>query len=155
MSSERVAGFSLIETMIAGAMLSLVAAALLSTMSYAASESSRTRMRGIAATDANAQIERILGLLQTTSNSGGTDADFCALLTAPSGPLDVTGGGTLTGSCPFFTATNIPVQGTAMRRSIQLLDENLGSGHPGLHIRIVLSGPLFVTPLDFDTHVRR
>lgn len=154
MSSEPRA-FSLIETMVAGVMLSLMAAALLSTMSYAASESARTRMRGIAATDANAQIERIIGLFQTASVSGASDAERCALLTAPSGPFDVAGGGTLSGTCPFLSASNIPVQGTAMRRSIQLIDEDLGDNHPGLHVRIVLSGPLLLTPLDFDTHVRR
>ena len=150
MSSEPRA-FSLIETMVAGVMLSLMAAALLSTMSYAASESARTRMRGIAATDANAQIERIVGLFQTASVSGATDAERCALLTAPSGPLDVAGGGTLSGTCPF-SLTPLAV---GQERSVQLINEDLGDNHPGLHVRIVLSGPLLLTPLDFDTHVRR
>lgn len=153
--ARSVGAFSLIETLIAGAMLGLVSAALLSTMSYAAGEAARTRARGIASTDAHAQMERIVGLLQIASNAAATDAELCALLKAPTGPFDTSGGGAVTGTCPFLSATGIPIQGTALRRAVSLTSEDLGAGHPGLHVRIVISGSVLLTPLDFDTHVRR
>lgn len=134
-------------------MLSLIATALLTTMSYAASESGRNRVRAIASSDANAQLERTLGLLQV--GAAGTEADRCALLTAVGGPFDVASGGTLTGTCPLFTASNVPVQGSALRRTISLTSEDIGTGHPGLHVRIVVSGSQLLRPLTFDTHVRR
>ena len=150
MKSER--AFSLIETLVAAAMLGLIAAGLMTTMSFAATQNARTRVHALAATEGQAAMDRLVGTLQVASSTSRSDAQLCELLVA--GPLSAAGGGTAGGTCPALSLTSASVQGTAIRKTITLTDASIGS-RPGLLATITISGPQLLRDLVFKTHVRR
>ena len=141
----------MLETMVAAAMLGLIAAGLMTTMSFAAAQNARTRMHALGSTEANATMERIIGTLQVGTSTARTEAQLCELLKA--GPLSVAGGGAITGACPALTLSGAPVQRTAMRKQVALVSEAVGS-RPGLRVIITISGPQLMRDLVFTTHVR-
>lgn len=156
MSNEGCRAFSLIETMVAGAILGLISTAVLSTMWFAAAEVARTRVRAVAAADAQAQLDRIVIM---TTVVRGDDAVRCALLQVAGAPMDTTTGGTLSGTCPLVTGdtlvvTGIPIPSSTLKRSVTLAAANLGNA-PGLLMTITVDGDQLPAPITISTHVKR
>ncbi|MDP2339880.1 MAG: hypothetical protein Q8O67_02895 [Deltaproteobacteria bacterium] len=148
---SRPGGFSLLETMVAAGMLGVIAAGLMTTMSFAAGQNARTRQNALASTEAAAAMERFIGILGVATTTARTPAQLCLLLAA--GPMSTAAGGTTTGTCPALTLSNAPVQGTAMRKRIDLVEEAVGA-RPGLKVKITVTGPALLRPLVFTTHLR-
>jgi hypothetical protein len=146
--SRAIRAFSLLETMVAAAMLGIIAAGLMTTMSFAAGQNARTRQNALASTEAQAAMERFIGILSVATTTQRTPAQLCEMLAA--GPM---AGGTTTGTCPGLTMADAPVQGTAMRKRIDLVEEAVGS-RPGLKVTITITGPALLRALVFTTHLR-
>jgi prepilin-type N-terminal cleavage/methylation domain-containing protein len=146
-------GFSLVEVMIAAALLGLIGAGSLSAIQFAQAESGRTRARTVASSDAQTTIDRILNISVAATNAAGlvatqTEADtmLCSLLTASGGPLETTGGGTLSvSSCPTLTVTGVPVSNTSLKREVSIVPITLGTS-TGLEVKVRVSGGQLPSP---------
>lgn len=116
-------GFSLIETMIAAALLGLVGAAVATVLSFAARESGLSRLRTIAAAQTRETLERVAHSVRLAQHHGIADADLCALLEGSGGPMDASAPATTLGACPDRTVSGIPVPGTqlAVQASITVI----------------------------------
>ena len=134
--------------MIAAGMLGVIAAGLMTTMSFAAGQNARTRQNALASSEATAAIERFVGILSVATTTARTPAQLCLMLAA--GPM---AGGTQSGTCPALTVVDAPVQGTAMRKRIDLVEEAVGA-RPGLKVKITITGPALLRALVFTTHLR-
>jgi type II secretory pathway pseudopilin PulG len=158
-SMTRARGFSLLETMVAGAILVLVAAGVLSVTSYSITASARTRVRGIAAADAQAQLDRMVIMSGVLGNAGGTDAQRCALFESANGPMDATTGGTAAGTCPgatgsVRTVSNIPIPKSTLKRKVSIEGRDIGAV-PGLVMTVEVSGADLSTPISVTTQVKK
>ncbi len=164
--SRALGGFSLIEVMIAAALLGLIGAGVLTSITFAQQEAARTRARTYASSDAQTVIDRMLvlsGVARAAGAAGGdTTTVLCNLFKAAGGPMDVSGGGTLTvNSClttpgPSLTATNIPLTRSSLRRTVSVVPETLGI-KPGLRITVRVSGGQLPPPgfIQIESHVTR
>lgn len=146
--------FSLIETMVASAVLSIISASLLASMSFSSSGIAAGRVRAVAAADAQAQLDRML-IMSGVSTS---DATRCGLYTAAGGPMDAITG-TLAGACPtttggVMTVSNIPIGTTAVTRTVKLTAIDLGIAK-GWGIEIVVKGPQLKNPIVVTTQIKR
>lgn len=142
--------------MVAGALLGLISATVLSTMSFAAGEVTKTRVRAVAAADAQAQLDRLV-IMSTIIR--GDDAVRCALLKVAGAPMDTTTGGVVSGTCPLVTGdtlsvTGIPIPSSSLTRNVTLAAANLGNV-PGLLMTLTVNGAGLSTPVSILTHVKR
>lgn len=145
--------------MVAGAILTTVAAAVLMTMSYSASATAKARVRAIASSEAQTALDRMMILSGINDASNGTDALRCSLFQAAGGPMDATTGATVTGSCPtsvgdVLTVSDIPIPKSTLKRTVEIESQNIGAA-PGLVIRVSVSGAELPTPILITSHIRR
>lgn len=146
--------FSLIETMVASAVLSVIGVSLLASMSFSSSEIAATRVRAVAAADAQAQLDRMLIMSGVTTD----DTKRCALYTAAGGPMDATVG-TVSGTCPtttgsVMTVSNIRIGTTAVTRTVTLTAISFGDAK-GWQIGIEVNGPQLTHPITVTSQIKR
>lgn len=114
-------GFSLIETMIAAALLGVIAAAVVMVLSFASREAGGSRLRTIAATNARETLDRIHFAVQVAGHHGFDDTALCSLLTSPGAPMDDASPATVTGACPSLaslTVAGIRIPETTLTRTV-------------------------------------
>jgi len=155
-------GFSLIEVMIAGALLGLIGTGSLTAIQMAAQQAAQTRARTFAALESQTVIDRVMALDQLVSTAGALIANdtemgtvFCSLLTAPDGPLDKLGGTTV-GVCPELVVQNMKIPGSTLKRDVKIDAEPLGAVS-GYIITVRVTGGQLPAPgyVETTTMVRR
>jgi prepilin-type N-terminal cleavage/methylation domain-containing protein len=131
-------GFSLVEVMVAAAVLGLIATAVVQTLGFVARSNNDARVRTTAAVEAKATLDRI-ALMRAGARSVGADAaQVCALLEAADGPMDATNrGGTASGTCPYRKVANIPTGQPGLRRTVEISEEPFGRA-TGLRVTVTV-----------------
>lgn len=128
-------GFSLVEVMVAAAVLSLIGAGVVQTMQFVARSNNDSRVRATAAVEAKATLDRV-AMVRAGARSVGADAtQVCAMLEAAGGPMDATTGGTASGTCPYRTVANIPTGVPGLRRTVAISEESFGRSS-GLRVTV-------------------
>jgi hypothetical protein len=140
-------GFSLIEAMTATAMVGVLGAGSIALVTHVTNQGAENRLRALATADAIGAVERTTQLVSVAAAHGGRNR-FCELVRAPGGPL--AGGDEPAGVCPFLTASNIPVPGSVLRRTVDLVDVTI-DGAPALRVVATVTGGDLRRPLVFST----
>lgn len=136
--------------MIAAALLALIGASLLSTMTFAAKSASKTRARSVASAEANRIIDQLYLYMQIASAKSVDVARFCDLVKAAGGPL----GPSATGTCPNLTVSGRAVEGSTLAADVVLASQNLGT-KPGLFVTVTVRSPELADPVVVHSHLRR
>lgn len=134
----RTRGFSMIEVMISSAIVGLIGAGAMTVAVQAGREAGHERSRTVAIADAQSTVDRIYNAAGVVAAYGGATR-LCQFLSSSGAPMDVTGGGTLSGTCPNRTATNMPVAGTVLRRTVAMSSITFGSG-TATQVVVTISG---------------
>lgn len=148
-------GFSLVEAMISAAILALSAAGVVTMLTYTVGEAGKTRIRTIAASDAVETLDRVQAIMSVANRHSLTDAQLCTALKEASGPLSTANGGTVAGTCPALTATNLGVGTTSLTRDVTLVQEDIAVGKPGLVVTVTIRSPSLSSPVVVKSHYRR
>ena len=119
--------FSLMEIMVAGAMVTLLGAGALSLMSFLHSQSRLETSRALAVADAQTTIDRVFGIASITSAYASSTA-LCEALEAAGGPLDTTTGAVATGTCPNVTVSGVPVASSTMLKTVAISTVTVDAG---------------------------
>jgi prepilin-type N-terminal cleavage/methylation domain-containing protein len=137
--SNRQRGFSLIETMVAAAILAVVASAVVSVVGFAAREAGNARIRSVAAANARESLDRIFQAVQTATHHFATDAELCALLRSAGGPMDAGVPAIVTSNaCPDLTVTGIPIAQTPLTRDVAI--QAVATVPRTLNVQVTING---------------
>jgi prepilin-type N-terminal cleavage/methylation domain-containing protein len=149
-------GFSLIETMIAAALLGLIGAAVATVLSFAAREAGQSRLRTIASANARETLDRVAQTVRLAEHHRMTDAGLCALLEYAAGPMDKAAPATQAGACPNRTIGNIAIPGTLIRRQVQITALAANANEPRRYqVDVTISGTGLTNPVTARTIVLR
>ena len=131
-------GFSLVEVMIAAAVLSLIGAGVVQTLQFVARSNNDSRVRATAAVEAKATLDRVAMVRAGARSVGADQQQVCDMLEAAGGPMDATTGGTASGTCPFRTVENIPTGAPGLRRTVAISNEPFGRSD-GLRVTVTVA----------------
>lgn len=145
-------GFSLLETMIAVAIVGLIGMGVANLLTENTRQYTDTRARLVISAAAQQTFERVIALAGTSSLYGGSDA-FCETVVAGGGPL--AGGSVVAGhtSCPDdYWVTTIPIDGSTLTQEVRLTSVSLGAAD-GLDIVVLVNNPRTNRDLEIRTQV--
>jgi prepilin-type N-terminal cleavage/methylation domain-containing protein len=130
-------GFSLIEVMVAAAVLGLIAAGVVETLRTVARVNADARMRAAAAVEVRATLDRVAMMRAGARSVGASPEQICSLLEAAGAPMDATTGGQASGTCPQRTVRLIPTSQTGLLRTVSLREELFGRTQ-GLRVTVTV-----------------
>ena len=134
--------------MIAVAIVGLIGVGAAKLLSYVARSGAATRARTTMAADAQAVIERLIGIGAMARVYGG-QARFCEAVVATGGPM---AGGTATGSCPNFVVTDIPIPDSNLQRKVTLSTTTIG-GAPALNVAVGVTSPSLSATVEVSAQI--
>jgi prepilin-type N-terminal cleavage/methylation domain-containing protein len=138
-SNKSPRAFSLIEVMVAAAIVGLVAGGVVQTLRFVADANAASRTRALAALEARATLDRVMLLRASARSVGSSDTQTCALLESAGGPMDATGSGTTaSGTCPFRKVEAIPTSSPGLVRSVEIVNEPFGRAN-ALRIKVAVA----------------
>jgi prepilin-type N-terminal cleavage/methylation domain-containing protein len=125
-SRRRRRGFSLVEVIVASAVLGLIGAGVIQTLGIVARVQGEARVRTAAAVEARATLDRIAMMRAAAQSVGASATQICSLLESAGSPMDATTAARATGSCPLRTIEQIPTGESGLFRTVAVREEALG-----------------------------
>lgn len=150
-SSSRLAGFSLLETMVAVAIVGFIGSGTALLLSHNAKAAAETRMRVTLAAESEAVLLRMISMADLSRVHGGSTT-FCQAVVAGSGPM---AGGTLTGTCPSsYSSADAVVENSSLKRTVSIVSTTIGE-QQGYEITVSVSSPRMAAPVSVSSLIPR
>lgn len=145
------AGFSLIETMIAVAIVGFIGSGTSLLLSYNARAAAQARARITVAAEAEAVLLRMITMADLSRIHGGSST-FCQAVVANGGPM---AGGTTSGTCPSsFTSSAAAILGSPLTRDVRIASTTIGE-HSGYEITVSVNSPRLAAPVSVSSLIPR
>lgn len=148
MSSVR--AFSLLEVMMACAMVGLLGAGAMSIVHIAGNQTAASRQRARATSDALSTIDRVFSSLGAFDPASGP-TKLCELLESADGPMATTTPATASGTCPHRIVAGIPI-GNGLQRRVEVAPTTVGAVS-GQTVTVIITGDGLDKPVSLSTQL--